>query len=111
MNPTSPHTFHIPVMGLAFTIDTRVKVAKYGINSVVSIVEDHLVEMMRSHYYPEINKTYFPISIQEEDYRAKRITDYLNLLNTIVTDQVEMLKKAPFETGSELVKYFQMLPD
>ena len=107
----SPHKFHIPVMGLAFTIDTPVKVARFGISSVISIIEDRLVEMMRSYYYPTINKEYKPISTQEEDYRAKRITDYLNLVNTIVQAQVEKLKKAAFETGSDIVKYFEMLPE
>ena len=47
MNLSTPHTFHIPVMGLAYTIDTPIKVAKYGITSVVSIIEDYLVEQMR----------------------------------------------------------------
>lgn len=105
------HTFHIPVMGLAFTIDTPVKVARFGISSVISIVESRLIEMMRKHYYPSVNREYFPISTQEDDFRAKRITDYLNLVNTIVQTQVEKLKQAAFEKGSEIVKYFEMLPD
>ena len=37
------HTFHIPVMGTAFTADTPLKVAQYGIDSVVSIVDDVLI--------------------------------------------------------------------
>ena len=94
------HTFHIPVMGLAFTIDTPVKVARFGISSVISIVESRLIEMMRKHYYPSVNREYFPISTQEDDFRAKRITDYLNLVNTIVQTQVEKLKQAAFEKGS-----------
>ena len=69
------HKFHIPVMGLAYTIDTPIKVARFGISSAISIIEDRLVEMMRSHYYPAINLEYHPISTREEDYRAKRITD------------------------------------
>jgi hypothetical protein len=105
------HKFHIPVMGLAFTIDTPVKVARFGISSVISIVEDRLIEMMRSHYYPTIGLKYQPISVHEEDYRAKRITDYLNLVNTIVKTQIEKLRNAAFEAGSEIVKYFEMLPD
>lgn len=105
------HKFHIPVMGLAYTIDSPVKVARFGINSVISIVEDRLIEMMRSHYYPTIGLVYQPINTHEEDYRAKRITDYLNLVNTIVQAQVEKLKKAAFEAGSEIVKYFEMLPE
>lgn len=106
-----PHKFHIPVMGLAFTIDSPIKVARFGISYVISIVEDRLVEMMRKHYYPTINKTYYPIDTNENDFRAKRITDYLNLVNTIVLAQVEKIKKSAFETGAEIVQYFEMLPD
>jgi hypothetical protein len=98
-------------MGLAYTIDSPIKVARFGISSVISIVEDRLIEMMRSYYYPTISLEYKPITTHEDDYRAKRITDYLNLVNTIVQAQVEKLKKAAFETGSEIVKYFEMLPD
>lgn len=105
------HTFHIPVMGLAFTVDSPVKVAPYGISSVISIVEDKLLEMMRSYYYPFTQQVYFPIPETEDDFRAKRITDYLNLVNTIVQEKVEKIKKSAFETGSDIVKYFEMLPD
>lgn len=98
-------------MGLAYTIDSPIKVARFGISSVISIVEDRLIEMMRQHYYPTISREYQPISTHETDYRAKRITDYLNLVNTIVQAQVEKLRNAAFETGSEIVKYFEMLPD
>ena len=105
------HKFHIPVMGLAYTIDSPIKVAQYGIASVISIVEDRLIEMMRSHYYPTIDLEYVPIDDTEDDYRAKRITDYLNLVNEIVQKQIEKIKTAAFEKGSEIVKYFEMLPD
>ena len=111
MNNHPLHKFHIPVMGLAYTIDTPVKVARFGISSVISIVEDRLIEMMRSYYYPEINQRYEPIASSEHDYRAKRITDYLNLVNSIVHNQIEKIKKAAFEKGSEIVKYFEMLPE
>lgn len=109
MNPAQ-HTFHIPVMGLAFTIDSPIKVAKYGISSAISIMEDRLIETMRSHYYSFINEPFFPITTKEENYREKRITDYLNLVNKIVTAQVEKIKHSVFEKGSEIVKYFEMLP-
>ncbi len=105
------HKFHIPVMGIAFTIDSPIKVARFGISSVISIVEDRLIEMMRSYYYSTIGKTYQQISSNEPDYRAKRITDYLNLVNTIVQEQFEKLKHASFEKGSEIVQYFEMLPE
>ena len=111
MNNSPFHKFHIPVMGLAYTIDSPIKVARFGIASVISIVENRLIEMMRKHYYPTVNREYFPISTHEEDFRAKRITDYLNLVQEIVMAQMEKLKQAAFETGSEIVKYFEMLPD
>ena len=61
MSYTTHHPFHIPVMGLAYTIDSPIKVARFGISSVISIVEDRLIEMMRKHYYPTINREYQPI--------------------------------------------------
>jgi hypothetical protein len=104
------HSFHIPVMGLAFTIDSPIKVARFGISSVMSIIEDRLIEMMRKHYYGSINEKYIPISTHETDYRAKRITDYLNLVSRIVSQQIESLKTSAFKAGSDLNKYFEMLP-
>lgn len=111
MSPASYHKFHIPVMGLAYTIDSPIKVARFGISSVISIVEDRLIEMMRQYYYPVSGSEYRPISVHEPDYRARRITDYLNLVNSIVQAQVDKLRSAAFEAGSEIVKYFEMLPD
>jgi len=107
---STPHTFHIPVMGLAFTIDSPIKVARFGISSVMSIIEDRLIEMMRKRYYEFLNENYQPISTHEHDYRAKRITDYLNLVNRIVKDQMEKLRASEFKSGSELSRYFEMLP-
>ncbi len=111
MQLLSPHTFHIPVMGIAFTIDTPIKVAHFGINSTLSIIEDNLIEVMRKYYYQQNNETYTPITVKEENYRARRITDYLNLMQRIVTSKMEKLKTSAFETGSDIVKYFEMLPD
>jgi hypothetical protein len=111
MNISSLHNFHIPVMGLAYTIDTPVKVARFGIDSVISIIEDKLIELMRLHYYKKLKVPFKPISTKEEDYRAKRITDYLNLVNNIIKEQVENLKATAFVAGSEISKYFEMLPD
>ncbi len=111
MQASTYHSFHIPVMGLAYTIDTPIKVARFGISSVISIMEDRLIELMRSYYYPTMGMSYTPISTHEEDYRARRITDYLNLVQTIVFKQIEKLKASSFEPGSEIVKYFELLPD
>ncbi|MDT0687631.1 hypothetical protein [Autumnicola psychrophila] len=111
MSVLSPHNFHIPVMGLSFTIDSPIKVAHYGITSAISIIEDNLVEMMRKHYYQQSNEPYVPISTDEGNYRVRRLTDYLNLVNRNVQSKLEDLRSSAFETGSEIVKYFEMLPE
>lgn len=111
MNNTSEHTFHIPVMGLGYTIDTPVKVARFGISSVVSIIQDVLVEQMREFYCKKAGEEYIHIPIDDIDHRAKRVTAYLDLIQNIVDKQVEELKKQPFEEGNDIVKYFRLLPD
>lgn len=105
------HTFHIPVLGVGYSVDAPVKVAMYGISSVISIVDDILLEQIRKDYHQKLNLPYIPISTKEEDSRAKRITAYLNMINEIVKKQFEKVRKSAFEKGSEITKYFEMLPD
>ena len=105
------HQFHIPVMGLGFTIDTPVKIARYGINSAISIVEDNLIEQMRKFYCEKLIIPYQKITDKEQDYRAKRITAYLNLVDFIVQDQEKKIKNESFENNTDLNKYFELLPE
>jgi len=105
------HSFHIPVMGTGFSIDTPIKVAKYGISSVISLVDDVLIEMVRKFYCEKLGEPYVAITKDEHDFRAKRITAYLNLVDTIVNKQFTELQSSAFEVGSEITKYFEMLSD
>ncbi|KGE15411.1 hypothetical protein [Sphingobacterium deserti] len=105
------HGFHIPVLGLAFSIDTPLKVAKFGINSVVSIVDDELIERMRLFYLKQNNLPAQPISKKEDDYRAKRITAYLNMLREMVDADLSSMRAGHFSGTSDLDKYFNLLPD
>ncbi len=105
------HKFHIPVMGLGFSIDTPIKVAHFGIDSVISIVDDDLIEKMRKHHCKNFDVEYEPISTKEEDYRAKRITAYLNLVDDIVQDNFEKLKNSYGKEHSDFAKYIELLPD
>lgn len=104
------HKFHIPVLGVGFSVDAPLKVAKYGISSVMSLVDDILLENLRKHYFTARNKMYEPIKTKEHDSRAKRITAYLNMINEIVKEDFEKLRQSPFEPGSEITKYFDLLP-
>ena len=105
------HSFHIPVLGLAYTVSTPFKVAKYGISSVVSIVDDILIEEMRKFHSQEFNKPYTPIAPDAQDSRAKRTTAYLNLMKEVVEEQFEALRNEPFEEGTDITRYFEMLPE
>jgi hypothetical protein len=105
------HQFHIPVLGLGFSIDTPLKVARYGISSVVSIVDDELTERMRK-YHSQLNLLeYHPIDKNMQDYRAKRISAYLNLLQDLVEAQFAALKTQDFTPGNDICRYFELLPE
>jgi hypothetical protein len=98
-------------MGLAFTIDTPLKVARFGINSVVSIIDDQLPEDMRKYYCGLYDMNYTAISANTADYRVRRITAYLNLMHDIVSVQLKQLKAEKFTDDSEISKYFNLLPE
>jgi hypothetical protein len=105
------HTFHIPVLGLAFSIDTPLKVARYGISSVVSIVDDILIERMREFHTERNGDAFIPIDQKEPDFRARRISAYLNMMEKIIDSQFTTLKQEPFEPGRDITRYFELLPE
>lgn len=106
-----PHTFHIPVLGLAYSVDTPIKVAHLGISSVTSIVDDFLLERMRKFYMEKEGWEYSPISTREAGYRSKRITAYLNMMLRIIDRKTDALKKESFDQKGELLRYYELLPD
>lgn len=105
------HTFHIPVMGLAYTIDSPIRVAQYGISSVVSIADDDLIEKMRNFYSTKFNIPYEEITQKFHDYRAERITSYLNLVDKIVKEKFENFKIELSESKTALDNFMSMLPN
>jgi hypothetical protein len=106
-----PHTFHIPVMGLGYTIDTPLRVAHLGISSVVSIIEDDLVERMREFHCKQEGEPFAPIAKEAHDHRARRITAYLDLLHRLVVRNMHRVRMEPFTAHAESTKYFELLPD
>ncbi|PRZ25225.1 hypothetical protein [Flavobacterium granuli] len=112
MTTTKPlHTFHIPVMGLAYTIDSPIRVAKYGISSVISIIDDDLIEKMNAFYSTKFNLPYQEITQKIHDYRAERVTSYLNLVDKIVKEKFENFKNELAESKLALENYIAMLPN
>ncbi len=110
-NKLPVHTFHIPVMGLAFTIDSPIRVAQYGISSAISIIDDDLIEKMNQFYSKKFNFNYEGITTNMEDYRAKRITAYLDMVNQVVNRKFESFKQDLSKNRELLRNYVAMLPN
>jgi len=105
------HSFHIPVMGIGFTIDTPLKVSYLGIDSVISLVDDILIEKLRKMYCEKLELPYQEISDKIEDFRAKRIRSYLNLINDVAHKKFEELINSAHNTGKEIKEYLSLLPN
>lgn len=105
------HSFHIPVLGLGYSIDTPLKVARYGISSVLSIVDDELVERMRAYHSRNRSVDFEAIAKGETDSRSRRITTYLNFLSDCINQDFKTLKQQDFTEGSDICRYFKLLPD
>ncbi|MCM0665927.1 hypothetical protein [Flavobacterium tyrosinilyticum] len=111
MTKNNLHTFHIPVMGLAYTIDSPIRVAQYGISSVVALADDDLIEKMRNFYSTKFNIPYEEITQKFHDYRAERITSYLNLVDKIVKEKFENFKTELTESKTALENFMSILPN
>ncbi len=111
LRPMYVHDFHIPVMGTGFTLDTPLRVARFGISSVMSLVDDALIEQVRRHHCSVAGVPYGPIPLRAPDSRARRITAWLDLVHDLIERQVERLRALPFGAGSDKSKYFELLPE
>lgn len=105
------HTFHIPVMGTGHSIDTPIRVAPLGIDSVISIVDDLLVEKIRKFYAEQFELEYESIPRTADNGRARRITAYLNTVEVIVRQKFEAIRNQPFFAENDKQKFFELLPD
>lgn len=106
----SYHSFSIPVMGTGHSIDSPIRVAPFGIDSVISIVDDLLIEKIRKHYCQKLDLPYTNIPRSAEDGRARRITAYLDMVKEVVQDQFDKIKNQPFFEQNDKAKYFELLP-
>jgi hypothetical protein len=111
MTIATDHTFHIPVLGIGYSVDAPIKVAHLGVSSVMSLVDDSLMEELRKFYLQQEGLPFEPITTGEHDSRARRITAYLNMVQRMVSERFQALRTSPFLPDSELEKYFEMLPD
>lgn len=111
MSNKSLHSFHIPVMGIAFTIDTPIRVAQFGISSAISIIDDDIIEKMRYFYSKKYKLNFSAISIKADDHRAKRITAYLNLVDDLVNQKFTAFKEELIIKKQSLINFIEILPN
>ncbi len=104
------HTFHVPVMGIGYTIDSPLRLAPYGIDSVISLVDDSLIERFRMLYCEKFQIPYHEITSRAHDFRAQRITAYLDLLGEMAEKKLEEMKSFASSAAKDLRDYFDMLP-
>ena len=105
------HTFHIPVLGTGYSADTPIRVAHFGISSVISLVDDLTLEQLGVHYAKQYRLDYERIPRSAEDGRACRITAYLDLVAEAVQRNMAKVRSLPFFEANDKTKYFEMLPD
>jgi hypothetical protein len=105
------HRFHIPVMGTGFTIDTALRVGRFGISSVMSLVDDLLVERIRKHYCKKLGLAFEPVPASHPDPRAARITAYVNLVQDVLDAQIQEIKAMPYGQPNDKATYFELLPE
>ncbi|MBI5895408.1 MAG: hypothetical protein HZB24_05160, partial [Desulfobacterales bacterium] len=77
---------------------------------MISLVDDVIIEQARKFHCQKNGEPYEAITASQPDARARRITAYLNLVDRLVQQQMQCLKAAPFEKGSEISRYFELLP-
>lgn len=100
------HKIHIPVMGICYTADTPIRVAHLGITSVISLVDDGLLEEYRMAYAERLGLDLG----SPQATRIGRIRSYLDFVADEVERKFTHLCACRFDGGSDKDLYFLMLP-
>ena len=97
-------------MGIGFTLDTPIRVARYGIGSCVSLVDDLLIEQVRRSYCEQLGEPYEEIGKGAADGRARRIRAYLDLVQRLALDGFERTRRSSWDDPKGIRRYFELLP-
>ena len=105
------HSFHIPVMGIGFSVDSALKVARFGINTVMSLSGNSLHEKLRKFHSEKHGIPYEKITKEVDDFKAKRTTAYLNFLDNQITKTFDNYANSPLQYKGEIEKCIDLLPN
>ena len=100
------HRIHIPVMGICYTVDTPLRVAHLGITSVISLVDDGLLEEYRMAYAERLGLDLG----SPQTTRIGRIRSYLDFVVDVVERKFARLCAERFDGASAKDLYCRMLP-
>ncbi len=105
------HRFLIPVMGTGHSIDTPLRVARWGISSVISLVDDIMIEQVHRLHCQRRGLPFEAVSPRTPKARSERIRRYMDFLFDQVQLQMAELRAQPFLPNSEKSRWFQLLPE
>lgn len=98
-------------MGIGFTVDSALRVARLGISTVMSLADDRVIERVRRHYCAMHGLPCEPITAHDPDARARRITAWLDLVDDLVARQLDEIRAQPFRPGTDKWRFVSLLPD
>lgn len=105
------HSFHIPVMGAGFTIDSAIRVSHLGIDSVLALNATTLQEKLRKKFCHEYGLPYIEIADTVEDCHAKRITEYLNVIHQLCLKNFNKVRSFAHIQKEETLRCIGLLPN
>ena len=105
------HRFQIPVMGSGHSIDTPLRVARFGISSVVSLVDDILVEQVHRLHAQRRGIPFQAVPVTAPDARVQRVRNYFDFVWDEVHAQLDEMRAQEFAPGTDKTRYFEMLPE
>ncbi|HTB34148.1 MAG TPA: hypothetical protein VK842_04750, partial [bacterium] len=108
---SSPHHFHIPVMGVSFTNESPLKIGRFGIDSVMSLGDDNLLEDLRKHWAGKRGDGFTPIAKNAPQARARRVQAWCDLVADELDAQMLHMRREPMMPGLDLWRYFALLPE
>jgi hypothetical protein len=95
-------------LGTGFSVDTPINVARYGIDSVMSVVDDDCWNRPGAHSRGrDFRATAHP---KAGDHRAERTRAYLDLVGALVDKSFAAVRNS-FPDGRKPRKYFDRSPD
>src|SRR4051812_47355641 len=98
-------------MGIGFTVDSALRVAKLGISTVMSLADDRLIERVRRHYCDALGLPCLPVTAHDDDPRARRTTAWLDFVDGVVERQMAEIRAQPYRPGTDKWRYVSLLPD